>query len=169
MNPNLKRWLLLIGLPLVYALGMWLLFDLNPFQHVAQVMSVGFLFGVPFGIGYLTIFFSPIHLVKKRGYRAMAPWLPIIAFLFVTTLLGLEGFACWIMIMPVFMVFSTIGGLVAAQHKLRRREKQDRLRVSVVVLLPLLLVPLEQLIPDTATRYQADTHIDIHAPAKIIW
>jgi hypothetical protein len=83
--------------------------------------------------------------------------------------LGWEGLACWIMILPVFFIISAFGGVIAAKHKLRGHNGQDRLRVSLVFLLPVLIVPIEQAIPDSATRYTADTQIIIHAPATRIW
>jgi hypothetical protein len=169
MNPKLRRWLLLLGIPVLYALVMWLLFDMHPFHDFAQVMSIGFLFGVPFGIGYLLIFFSPIRLVKDIRFRIFIPWVPVLLFLILTVVMRLEGIACWIMILPLFLIFTTLGGLLAGRHRLRRHYRQDKLRISLVVLLPFLIVPLEHLIPDSATRYEAYTHIDIHAPASRIW
>ena len=169
MTPRLKRWLIRVSIPVSYALLMWLLFNLNPIRDFYTVMSVGFLFGVPFGIGYLIVFFSPIASVEKKTYRTMAPWIPILFFLFLTIVFRLEGIACWIMILPLFLVCASIGGLVAGRDRLRRHQKRDRLRVSIVLLLPVFIVPLEQVIPDTARRYTADTHIDIHAPAAAIW
>lgn len=155
--------------PVGYALLMWLLFDLHPLRDFLTLMSISFLFGVPFGIGYLTIFFSSVETVKSITYRWMAPWIPIFAFLLVTMVFDLEGLACWIMILPVFLFSASMGGLVAGRYKLRRNDRRDKLRVSLVMLLPVLIVPIEQFIPDAATKYTADTHIDIHAPAAVIW
>jgi hypothetical protein len=169
MNPKQRRWLLLLGIPVLYALVMWLLFDMNPFQDFAPVMSIGFLFGVPFEIGYLIIFFSPIRLVKDIRYRIFIPWVPVLLFLLLTIVFRLEGIACWIMILPLFLILTTLGGLLAGRHILRRHNRPDNLRISLVLLFPFLVVPLEQLIPDSATRYKADTQIDIHASASRIW
>jgi hypothetical protein len=169
MNPKLKQWLLVLVAPVLYALVMRLVFDLASLNPFFAVMSIAFLLGVPFAIGYLTIYFSPIEAIQKETYRALIPWISDAIFLATTLLLKIEGFACWVMVLPVFLIFSSAGGLVAGRRRFRRQKKQDRLRVSIVLLLPFMVVPLEHLIPDSATRYEAYTHIDLQAPAGTIW
>lgn len=160
---------LTILIPAIYALLMRLIFGLNPIRDFATVMSVSFFITVPFAIGYMTIAFSSLEKVRSLGYRIFTPWIPIIIFLFLTILLHVEGMACWIMILPVFLVFASIGGLVAGARKIRRADKPGKLQISLVVLLPLLVAPLEKLVPLLPARYEAYTYTDIRAPASRIW
>jgi len=169
MSPKLKQWLLVLVAPVFYAFMMRLVFDLAFLNPFLAVMSIAFFLGVPFAIGYLTIYFLPIDAIEKDTYHALIPWIADGVFLGTTLLFKIEGFACWVMVLPLFLMFSSVGGLIAGKRRLRRRKKQDRLRVSLVLLLPFLIVPLEHLIPDSATRYEAYTYIDIHAPAATIW
>jgi len=169
MTPQLKQWLLVLVAPVLYALGMRWVFDLAFLNPFLAVMSIAFFLGVPFAIGYLTIYFSPIEVMRKDSYQALMPWIADAIFLGTTLLFKIEGFACWVMVLPLFLIFSSAGGLIAGKRRLRRRKKQDRLRVSIVLLLPFLIVPLEHLVPDSATRYEAYTHIDLQAPAETIW
>jgi hypothetical protein len=97
MTPKAKRWLIVLTVPVAYALFMRVVFDLHPFRDFMTVMSISFFFTVPFGIGYLTVMLSPWEYVKKGSYPALAPWIPIFFFLFVTLTMRIEGWAGWIM------------------------------------------------------------------------
>lgn len=168
-NRTWRSWVIAIAIPTAYALLMRILFGLNPFRDFVEVMSLSFFITVPFAIGYLTVLFSPLIRVRSFRYRFFAPWVPILSFLVLTLLLNLEGWACWLMIFPVFLIFASVGGLVAGSQKIRRADKPGRLQLSLVVLLPLFLAPIEKLFPLLPARYEAYTYIDIHAPASMIW
>jgi hypothetical protein len=169
MTPKVKRWLIALTVPVAYALFMRVVFDLHPFRDFMTVMSISFFFTVPFGIGYLTVMLSPWEYVKKRSYPALAPWIPIFFFLFLTLLLRVEGWACWIMILPVFLLFASLGGIVAGGRMRRKREGPRKLQISMVILLPFVVAPFEKLLPDLPARYEAYTSADIRAPAARIW
>ena len=169
MKQSWRPWIISILIPVAYALLMRLLFGLHLIRHFAEVMTVSFFITVPYGIGYLTIILSSIERVRKTSYQIMAPWVAVFIFFGATLLFGIEGWACWLMILPVFLVFASIGGLVAGGRRVRLADKRNRLQVSLVMLLPLFLAPLEKLLPLLPARYEAYTYADIHASAERIW
>ena len=169
MHPKLKTWLLILSIPVTYALILRFVFDLNIFRHFITVMSISFFISVPFGVGYLTIGLSNIEKVKKKSYRIFMPWIPIGIFLFLTLTLAIEGWACWLMILPIFLILSSLGGLTAGYYKIRKYNRSQNLNLSLILLLPFLAVPLEKLLPHTSSPFRADTFIDIHAPGEKIW
>jgi hypothetical protein len=73
------------------------------------------------------------------------------------------------MILPVFLLFASLGGIVAGRRMRRKREGPRNLQISMVILLPFFIAPLEKLLPDLPTRYEAYTYADIRAPAAQIW
>lgn len=152
-----------------YALTVRILFNLSIFRDFLQVMSLSFFITVPFAIGYLVVALSSIDRVRSLSYRIFAPWVPIFVFLFLTILLAIEGLACWLMILPLFLVFSSLGGLAAGARKIRRSDRPQKLRISLIMLLPFFAGPLEKLLPLLPARYEAYTVADIHAPAKKVW
>jgi len=156
-----------IAVPTLYALGMRLLFGLNTWGDMFAVMSVSFLFCLPVIVGALTILLSGKQYVKHLAYRIFIPWIPILLFLIITIVLKVEGWACWIMILPWFLAAASVGGVIAGYFKLR--EINTKLPVSMLVLLPLLISPVETLIGSTPSIFNAYTYIDIDAPADIIW
>ncbi|WP_202111186.1 SRPBCC family protein [Sphingobacteruim zhuxiongii] len=152
-------------MPLVYALLMRLLFDLSNFSSLFVLMSISFLFLVPFVMGALTIYFSPIEQTRKNAYTLLAPYIPLTLFAIMTMILKLEGWACWMMAFPIFMIFSSIGGLVGKSFQ----KKHDTILVSLLVLLPLFSAPIESWIGSHKQTFKAYNYIDIEAPADKIW
>ncbi|GEJ36775.1 hypothetical protein FPKKA176_contig00012-0158 [Flavobacterium psychrophilum] len=129
-------------------------------------MTWTFFLLVPAGIGALFIYFSPIEKVKSIAYRILAPWIPIISVIALTIVIGLEGWACWIMISPLFLIFASIGGLIAGHFK---NKKNENLNISILVLLPFLIGPIENAIPRNAKTYTTYTSIEINSDAQTIW
>ncbi|HVW59688.1 MAG TPA: hypothetical protein VHC48_06630 [Puia sp.] len=169
MNPKLRTWLIALSVPVVYALILRVIFGSNIFRNFFQVMSVSFLFVLPFGVGFITILLSPREKTQKILYRIFVPWIPILLFFVATIGFALEGWACWLMILPVFLVAASVGGLAAGYLRHRRSRRNGKLKVSVVLCLPFLLSSVEHYIPHPFTRCEAYTYIDIHAGADTIW
>ena len=130
-------------------------------------MSVTFLFLLPTIVGALTVYLSSHEKAKRYGYRIFAPWIPIFLFLIITLAFAIEGWACWIMILPAFLIAATIGGGIGGY--LKTRKKNDKLNISVLLFLPLLIGPVESLIEIIPGTYKAYTYIDINASAEKIW
>lgn len=169
MKQKLKRWLLVIGVPVLFALTMRIGFSIEAFKDFVKVMSVTFFFSLPIGVGILTMVFSDVANVKKRSYRIFMPWVPIMFFFVITLGLFIEGWACWVMALPVFLVLSSAGGVIGGHIKLRNQKKSDRLNVSFIILLPVIMFPIEDVVKLTPSHYQAYTYIDIKASPQTIW
>jgi len=167
MNRNQKNTIVAIGIPTIYAIVLRFAFGIKNWNELFSVMSVTFLFLLPTIVGALTVYLSDKNKVKNLLYRILTPWVPIILFLIITLLLGIEGWACWLMILPVFLIAASIGGLIGGYLKLKKRN--DRLNISLLILLPFLISPVEQLIEKIPGTYKAYTYIDINASADKIW
>ncbi len=168
MNLSKNKLLVIIGVPVVFALIVRYIFNIDDWSKLFSLMSVSFLFLVPFAIGAITIYLSAPHEISSIRYRVFMPWLPIFGFLLFTLLFAIEGWACWIMILPVFLIAASLGGLAAGYH-LSRRKKNKQLHLTIVVLLPFLLSPIEQWIGNKDNVYKAYTYIDLHASKERIW
>lgn len=155
-------------IPLVFALFVRLLFGIDGLWGLFGVMTIGFLFFMPFAMGALLVYFSNIELVKKNWYCVLMPWIPVFLFLAITLLFSIEGLACWLMALPLFMLAASLGGIIGARTKINR-ENGKTLHISLIVLLPLILSPLEQQLAQIPGRYKAYTSIDIHASKEQIW
>lgn len=163
----LKRILLIIGIPTLYAVLLRLFFGFDTWRDLYSVMSVSFLFCLPTIVGALTIYFSSVAKVQKFAYRFFVPWIPILIFLALTLALAWEGWACWIMVLPLFLIAASIGGLIGGYFKLRK--KDNKIYISVLTLFPLFLAPVEQMVGAIPGTYEAYTYIDINSTADKIW
>lgn len=167
MNRTTKNTLIAIGIPTLYAVVLRLFFGIDDWNELFSVMSVTFLFLLPTIVGALTVYLSTPEKAISVAYRIFTPWIPVILFLIITLALAIEGWACWLMILPVFLIAASIGGLIGGYLKTKKRN--DRLNISLLVLLPLLVGPIESMIKTIPGTYKADTFIDIDAPAEKIW
>ena len=169
MKKYIKTLLYIIFIPVLYSLILRVIFEIDIFSDFMKVMSLTFFMTVPFGIGILTIVFSSVEKVQSLAYRILMPWVPIIVLCLITISFSIEGWACWIMIAPVFMLFGSLGGITAGYFKLKKYRKNNRLNMSLAVLLPFVLAPLEKTIIIPTATYKAYTYIDIEAPGPTIW
>ena len=167
MNKQLKNLLIAIGIPTLYAIILRLAFGVKDWNELFSVMSITFLFLLPTIVGALTVYLSDRNKVQKLWYRIFTPWIPIILFIIITLALAIEGWACWLMILPVFLIAASIGGLIGGYLKLKKRN--DRLNISLLILIPFLISPMEQLIEKIPGTYKAYTYIDINSSAEKIW
>jgi len=153
----------IIAIPLVYALLLRTVFGESTWSGVFSMMSKTFLFLLPSIVGALTVYFSKEAHARRWTYRIFVPWLPIVGFFIITLLFAIEGWPCLLMILPIFLLAASIGGIM------KGKKKDNKVYLSILVLLPLFVSPLESLLGAETTSYKAYTFIDIQAPAEKIW
>ncbi len=162
------KWLIAIVVPILFAFLVRVLFGVDGWQKLYPVMGLAFIFLLPVGVGALTIYLSEITRVEKFVYRFFMPWVPIFGFFVLTLVLKVEGWACWLMILPIFLLASSVGGLIAGYYKLRKKNN-EKLYISFIALLPFFISPIEQMIGKIPGQYEATTYIDINASKEKIW
>jgi len=167
MNNATRTTLIALLIPTAYALVLRFFFGIDDWNKMFSVMTISFLLLLPTLVGALTVYLSDIEKVKHLIFRIFIPWIPVFLFLVITLAFSLEGFACWFMVMPVFLVAASLGGLLGGYFKLR--QYKNRLSLSLLVLLPFCTAPLESMIVKIPGTYTAYTYIDIDAPAEKIW
>ncbi len=156
-----------IAIPVIYGLTIVLLSDLSTFDGLIQLMTVSFIFVIPTFIGVLSILLSPIERVRNGFYQFSFPWVPISILILLTIFFALEGLICWLIILPVFLIASSIGDLIGGYFKLRNH--RNDLSLSILIILPFIIFPLEQFIGSIQKTYNTYTYIDIDAPVDKIW
>jgi hypothetical protein len=180
LTSNARVNLTAIVIGTVYGLVIRFFFTLQKMPHrVADVvgtaflvMTVAFLFGVPFAMGYITVT-ARFHLAREStlgppnvAYWIFFPWLPSIVAMLLAALFVWEGSICLIFAAPIMLVMASIGGIAAGltQHRQFRPAQ-----LSMVALLPVLLVILESKLPDAQSLRTVETVIHIHAPVVAVW
>lgn len=156
----------IIFIPVIVVTFIRVLFGANIFENFSSVMSLNFFITVPFVLGALMIYLSKEKEEPSYSYRIFFPWVGVCAFVGVTIAFQIEGWACWIMITPLFLLFSSLGGLFGGYIKSRKR---DKLNISLVVLLPFLIAPIEKSINTQKQVFKTFTSIKIHSTKEKIW
>ncbi|MCC6281181.1 MAG: hypothetical protein IT262_11300 [Saprospiraceae bacterium] len=167
LSQKQTTYLKIILIPTAYAMALRLFFGVDTWKDLFSVMSISFLFCLPTIVGVLTVYFSSEEDARKLSHRLFAPWLPIMLFFVLTLVVAMEGWACWLMVLPLFLIAASIGGLIGGYYKFRK--KDNNVSISLLALLPLFISPIEHMIGAIPGTYDAYTYIDIHAPADKIW
>jgi len=164
-----ERTLKVIGIPVLVALILRYLFDIKDWQSLWGLMTFTFFASLPYVVGVLTIYLSSVDKVKSLGYRLFYPWIPIFVFFVITMIFSIEGWACWTMILPIFLIFASLGGITAGHFKLKKSKQTNNLHLSLAVLIPFFIGPIEKAIGEIPGFYTAYTYLDIEAPKERIW
>jgi hypothetical protein len=157
----------IIAIPVIYAVMARLMVGSDIWSDWYSVMSITFIFCVPTVIGAITVYYSSAEKVERFSYRFFMPWVPILIFLAFTLIIAWEGWACWLIVLPVFLLAASIGGLLGAYMK--RRKKDNKTYFSILVLLPFMIAPIESFIGAIPGTYIAYTYIDIQSTPDKIW
>jgi hypothetical protein len=167
VNQRLITLLKICALPTLYALVLRFIYAESPWAEIFNMMSKTFLFLLPSIVGALSVYFADEEKVKFFSYRIFTPWIPIFIFFILTLLFLWEGWPCLVMILPIFLLAASIGGLIGGYLKLKK--KDGKTYISLIVLLPFIFSPIESYIGATISPYTAYTYIDIQATPDEIW
>lgn len=159
----------IIAIATTAALIIRFLFDIDKWSELWELMSITFFVSLPYVVGAISIFLSKTEDVRKIRYQILFPWAPIFGFLIITLIFLIEGWACWLMVLPLFLLFASLGGLTAGYFKLRKSNRTNNLHLSLAVLLPFFIGPIEKAVGEIPGFYKAYTYIDIESSKEIIW
>lgn len=169
-----------IAIAALYGLALRFFFTSQKLPHPAAdvlgtaflVMTVAFLFCVPFAMGYIAVT-ARFHLAQESShsppniaYWIFFPWLPAIVAILLAALFAWEGSVCLLFAAPIMLIMASVGGISAG---LSQRRQFRPVQLSAVALLPLALVLLEGYLPDPLSYRTVETAIRIHAPAEAVW
>lgn len=167
MKPPIALIIKILVVPTIYAIILRLFFGVKDWESLYTVMSLSFLLLLPFIVGALSVYFSSDVKAENVFYKIFIPWLPVFLFLIITLLLAWEGWACWLMVLPLFLAVASLGGIFGGY--LKSKQKQSKMHISLLLLFPFFISPLEQSIGSIPGTYQAYTFIDIQSSPDKIW
>jgi hypothetical protein len=164
--------LLLYGamIGLLYGVGLRLWAHFYQPRGDSAVMLIGFLFFVPFAMGYISVFIAEIKREQPIWIWVLLPWLPVSAGIVTAILALLEGWICVIMFLPVALVTGTIGGIFGGlTGRFIRSRRSRNISMACVMFLPFIISPWEQHVFYQQEFRQVENVVDIQAPAPVIW
>jgi hypothetical protein len=137
---------------------------------VFEVMTSSFILGVPVALGFVTIWLGEYR--EKPSWQAclIRPWEAAFLCLGACLVLAWEGLICVVLWVPLVVVLSSFGGVLAGLAW--RVFRTDRTRIfclAVVALAPFAAAPVENLRSAATEIRHVDTHIDIRATPHRVW
>jgi hypothetical protein len=167
-----QKQLILIGVVLGAAYGVFarFIFGFGLIGNFFEVMSSAFVIGVPIALGFITIWFGEYRKSNFWIVWLFAPWLASIACLACALILAWEGIICIILLLPLILILSSIGGLIAGICLKIFKSKRDRnYCIAIVALIPFVASPIEQMRSAGLETRTVATQIQIHADAQTVW
>jgi hypothetical protein len=146
-----------------------LVFGLDLFKDEFGVMTTSFIFLVPFGLGIAAVMVGERHSRWKWWQWIVIPWLAALLALGAALALAWEGIICIFLWVPLFLVLSSLGGLVGALVGYFLRKRGRMLFLAAFLILPFVTAPLEHRIPLPDDRRVVRTEIEIAAAPEVVW
>jgi hypothetical protein len=165
-----RRNLLLNGvwIGVVYGLALRLVAG----SHFAgfEVMSLGFIFLMPFGVGCLTIYFAELERNQPIWKWIIVPWIPMATALLATMLMLLEGAICVVMFAPLALALSSIGGVAGGlSGRFIRSRRARSATLACVMVLPFFTATWEKPVFHQLESRRVENVIDIQASPEVVW
>jgi hypothetical protein len=156
-----------VVLGVLYGISIRLLFELDQLKGIGELVTISFMFVVPFVIGFIRIFFeAKVAPDISVGRMITISWQPIFVFLVTTFFTLLEGSICILIALPGFMFFASCGGISAG---LLSRSLRTKSTLACVAVMPLLLSPIELNYLQLSKTYEVKNQIEINAIPEVIW
>jgi hypothetical protein len=166
MNPLKDRYVLYSALAgLLYGLFCRLVFTFKLAENLLGVMTIGFLMVMPMAVGFISVFAA-----VRAGRQGPATWLGLpalttAALIVSSFVLFWEGIICLIMLSPIALIMSILGG-AAGGFCARRFGKTPLLCVAI---LPFVVAAAEQWAGPAYEVREVATSIAIHAAPATVW
>ncbi len=145
-----------IVLGAIYGLCMRWFVDADVFNEFYSIYSICFLWITPIIIGLFPILLASNEIYTSRRKLFFYPILTIILFLIMALVSGFEDFVCLLIIgIPYLVVAGLLGLLLGVLVKNNKKHKS----LYSLVLIPFLVNPIEEMIPNISTTYSVSSEI----------
>lgn len=148
-----------IVLGVIYGITIRLLGDTEKFQEFYNIYSISFLWITPIIISCFPIIISSNQIYKSKTKLFFYPIITIVIFLVTALITRVEDLVCLLIIgLPFLLIAGLIGLLLGAFVNGRIKDK----KIYSIILTPLLLNPIENLIPNKKAIYNVSSEIIIN-------
>ena len=135
------------------------------FEHYS-LFSVSFIFVLPLVIAILPVLIAREAILESRWKQVLFPVLSVLLFFVFTLTSKLEDLLCILIIAAPFLIGAAAVGLLVAFFM---KKKKNSKKLYSIVLLPIILNPLEPLLPDKLESFEAKSKIVINADSQSVW
>ena len=163
---------LFAGVPVgaAYGLVVRLVLGSAEMGDVFGVMTIGFIFVMPFVLGVIAVSAAPPRVRTSWSYGIVASLISCGVSLLGMAVFALELVICLIMLVPASAIMALLGGLLATwvARRVTRPEQQSHLAM-LFALMPFLVTPLESQFPAADSFRVVSVRQPIQADAAAVW
>ena len=156
-----------LGIGALYGLLLRGVFEWDAFREAFEIVSRSFLFLAPFATGAIAVFFASRNGRLSVGAQIGTAAGTMTFFLIAMFVLFIEGLICILLVLPVFMIASIIGGLIMGLAL--RLVRYNGAVVSCFAMLPVVFAPLESRLTPVSHERTVTNTIVIDASAADVW
>jgi hypothetical protein len=170
MRVNLR--MTAVGAVVGLALGIAVRVGYNffPDSKIFQIVTLGFIFFLPFAIGFVTVFVSERGGPQPVWSWFLFPWIPIVGVEVMAGVVLWEGLICIVMFTPIACGAASLGGLAAGLIGRMVQSRKSRNTTLVCVLcLPMIVNLLEPRFLGKREVRTVESFIDIQAEPAQVW
>jgi hypothetical protein len=155
---------------LTYGLVARVAFTHPAVMGVWAIMTMGFIFWLPMGLGAVTIYLAQKRAEHSWLFSILLPWVAALLSIGTAVLLGWEGTICVVMALPIYLAMASLGGFLAWFGTRRRLQTAPQtLLVATLALLPFVSAQLEKDFELPIAHRQVRTQILIEAAPSTVW
>ena len=162
-----KKYLFALIAGVIYGLLIRLIPEIQKLSGIFEIISFSFLIFTPVAVGAVSVYIASKKEKLTWKKHIFISSIAMLIFLLAMLVFLLEGMICIVLIFPVFMVSSIIGGLIIGY--VINNTKYSKSTLNSLLILPLLMSPIESLLPVQQSTQQITTHIIVHASAQEIF
>lgn len=162
-----KQYLFGLVAGVIYGLLIRLIPEIQKLSGVFEIISFSFLIFTPIAVGAVSVYVASKKEKLTWKKQISISSIAMLVFLLSMFVFLLEGMVCIVLILPVFMVASIIGGLIIGY--IINYTKHSKSTLNSLLLLPLLMSPVENLLPIQQSTQQVTTRIIIDASAQDVF
>lgn len=166
-NNMRNRIYIAIAAGVIYGLLLRVGFEKKSFGAFFQIVSTTFLVVAPFSLGAISVLMAAGGKPISLGNQIVIALTAMLLFLVAMFICFLEGLICLVLVAPVFLFASIIGGILAGW--VNNRFRVSKASLSSFAFLPLLLGPIEANLPPTTSEQTVITRIAILAPPAVVF
>lgn len=145
---------------------MRLVFWRAPGNPYAAMMG-SFIYLVPMLVGIVTVYIAETQQRRSWGYYLWAPFLANVLFVVGTLVILVEGWICAVVIIPLFALLGSFGGLLMGI--VCRVTNWPKQTLYSFVALPLILGGFETGLPLPERLSNVERSVTIDAPPSMVW
>jgi hypothetical protein len=162
-----KQYLFGLIAGVIYGLLIRLIPEIQKLSGLFEIISFSFLIFTPIAVGAVSVYVASKKEKLTWKNHISVSSTAMLVFLLSMFVFLLEGLVCIVLILPVFIIASIVGGLIIGY--IINNTKYSKSTLNSMLILPLLLSPIESFLPLQQSTQQITTRIIINASAQEIF